>query len=68
MSPLEEGRLIGLSIAVLWFGWILSWWLAARWYAPVKARAGLLRQLPDRLLVIMGAVLVGFSPPPGMRR
>jgi len=64
MSPIQEGRLIGLLVAGLWLGWIISWLLAARWFAPVKERAGILRQLPDRLITILGAVLVGFTPPP----
>ena len=65
MSVALQIKLLSLAVVGLWVGWAISWLVAARWFAPVKERASLWQQLPDRLVTIFGALLVGFPTRPG---
>jgi protein-S-isoprenylcysteine O-methyltransferase Ste14 len=42
----------------LWIIWAASWWLAAAWSSRTQSGAGVLQQLPYRLLTIAGFVLL----------
>lgn len=43
---------------VLWMIWAASWWIAAAWSSRTQSRAGIVQQLPYRLLAIAGFVLL----------
>ena len=44
-----------IVVGTLWFVWFVSWWASAGWSsAPVK-RAGLRRELPNRIVTVIGA-------------
>src|SRR6478609_12238050 len=43
---------------IIWFGWALSWWLAAAWSSRAASRASVADQLPYRLLTTAGFVLL----------
>jgi protein-S-isoprenylcysteine O-methyltransferase Ste14 len=42
----------------LWTIWAVSWWLAAAWSSRTESRAGIVQQLPYRLLTILGFILL----------
>jgi protein-S-isoprenylcysteine O-methyltransferase Ste14 len=46
------------AILLLWVVWALSWFAAAAWTNTTIKRAGLLRELPYRFLVLLGAYLL----------
>src|SRR5437016_5908426 len=54
---------------LIWIIWAASWWLAAPWSGRTQSSAGAAKQLPYRLLTILGFVLLfairsGRSPDP----
>jgi hypothetical protein len=54
---------LGVATA-LWVIWALSWLVAAIWSSRPHSRAGLISQLPYRLITIAGFVLLfGFGRP-----
>lgn len=42
----------------LWMIWAASWWLAAAWSNRTQSSAGVAKQLPYRLLTVLGFVLL----------
>ena len=42
----------------IWIAWALSWFLAAAWSRRTESRAGIVEQLPYRLLTLGGFVLL----------
>lgn len=44
-----------IVVGTLWFVWVVSWWASAKWSsAPIK-RAGIRRELPNRIVTAIGA-------------
>src|SRR5262245_20880945 len=54
------------AAAVLWVVWIVSWLIASVWSSRTVKRAPILAQLPDRLVTLLGGVLL-FARPHGGR-
>jgi protein-S-isoprenylcysteine O-methyltransferase Ste14 len=48
----------GYAIAAAWAAWAASWLAAAVWTRRTTARAGYVQELPNRLITVVGAVLV----------
>jgi protein-S-isoprenylcysteine O-methyltransferase Ste14 len=51
----------GAAIAFAWAGWALSWIAAAAWTARTVARPAYLRQLPSRMIMLIGALVLFVS-------
>jgi len=50
-------------IGILWIAWFVSWWAAAGWSNRTVKRPALGRELPYRLIVIVGIILLaGLYP------
>ena len=47
--------------AILWFGWVLSWGLAAAWSRRTKARAPFGLRALDLIPTVLGAALMAYS-------
>jgi protein-S-isoprenylcysteine O-methyltransferase Ste14 len=62
-SVSAPASLIRWAVLALWVLWIVSWFVAAAWQAPVQKRPGIGAQLVDRILVLVGAVLLFWVPP-----
>jgi hypothetical protein len=50
-------------IYAIWAIWIVSWFIAASWSAPVKARPPVHRVFLERALTVIGAFLLFTSRP-----
>ena len=46
------------ALAVLWLGWIVSWWSASRWSGRTVARPGARREIAYRALGFAGGFLI----------
>lgn len=44
-----------IVVGSLWFVWLASWWASAKWSSAPLRRAGLRRELPNRIITILGA-------------
>lgn len=42
-------------IAIVWVVWFVSWWASAKWSSKPLKRAGIRRELPNRIVTIIGA-------------
>jgi protein-S-isoprenylcysteine O-methyltransferase Ste14 len=42
-------------VGTLWFVWIVSWWASAKWSSTPVKRAGIRRELPNRIVTLLGA-------------
>ena len=62
MTPLAPFP--GVAIAIVWTVWVASWLLAAVWSRQTVARPDIGRQLPDRLVTALGAVIMFTSMTP----
>lgn len=49
---------VGTTIIALWIGFGISWLLAARWSRPVDKRVGLRGELPYRIVLIVGGIVL----------
>jgi len=51
------------AIGIVWIAWFVSWWLAAGWSNPTVKRPEAVREIPYRLVVIAGIILLaGLYP------
>src|SRR5690606_17152655 len=50
-----------LAIGVAWILWLVSWLAAAAWSRRTLARPGYARELPNRLVTVLGGVLLFMS-------
>jgi len=51
------------AIGIVWIAWFVSWWLAAGWSNPTVKQPGAGREIPYRLVVISGIILLaGLYP------
>jgi protein-S-isoprenylcysteine O-methyltransferase Ste14 len=51
------------AIAIVWIAWFVSWWLAAGWSNPTVKQLEARREIPYRLVVIVGIILLaGWYP------
>src|SRR5678815_2376839 len=51
------------AIGVVWTAWFVSWWLAAAWSNPTVKQPQAGREIPYRLVVIAGIILLaGLYP------
>jgi protein-S-isoprenylcysteine O-methyltransferase Ste14 len=48
----------GLVIGVVWIAWLLSWLAAAGWANKTSAKPSLAREMPYRLITVVGALLM----------
>jgi protein-S-isoprenylcysteine O-methyltransferase Ste14 len=55
---------VGVAFGIIWFGWAVSWLLAARWASAAANRPPLRAEATYRLLTVLGAALmiVQFTP------
>lgn len=44
-----------IVIAIVWVVWFVSWWASAKWSSKPLKRAGIRRELPNRIVTIVGA-------------
>ena len=51
----------GVAIAAAWMAWVLSWLAAALWSRQTVARPGYGREFPNRIVTMIGALLVFAS-------
>lgn len=51
----------GFAIAAAWIAWALSWLAAAAWTRRTNARPGYAREFPNRLVTLIGGVLLFAS-------
>jgi protein-S-isoprenylcysteine O-methyltransferase Ste14 len=52
-----------IAIGTMWFVWFVSWWTSAKWSSKPVKRAGLRRELPNRIVTIIGAYGLFARPP-----
>jgi protein-S-isoprenylcysteine O-methyltransferase Ste14 len=51
------------AIGYAWIAWVVSWWLAAVWSSPTVKRPAAGREIPYRIVVLVGiALLAGLYP------
>jgi protein-S-isoprenylcysteine O-methyltransferase Ste14 len=50
-----------LAIGVAWILWVLSWIVAAMWSRQTVARPGYAREFPNRLVTLLGGLLIFAS-------
>ena len=48
----------GNLIAVAWFAWAISWFVASIWSRQTAARASFVQEAPYRIITLIGAVLL----------
>ena len=48
----------GVAIIALWGGWAISWVVAMAWQAKTEARPGARGEMPYRLVLVIGGILV----------
>ncbi|HWA01581.1 MAG TPA: isoprenylcysteine carboxylmethyltransferase family protein [Caulobacterales bacterium] len=46
-------------LILVWALWVISWFAAAAWSSRVAARPGLGKEAPNRILTVLGAILIG---------
>jgi protein-S-isoprenylcysteine O-methyltransferase Ste14 len=52
----------GMMMTLLWLAFVISWVLAAKWRRPTEKRAGFGSELPYRITLVVGFVLVFLLP------